>query len=126
MVRPLNSALSEVISGQSAIFQSYPEGKYVGGEAFKPGDTKCDLTVCPPDVDLADQIQQLISDPMTTILYDREVLLQSGEPGMRFELESLGRYAVLFTEVGGRAIVLTCFGELGPFDDIAFTIRSLD
>jgi hypothetical protein len=41
-----------VINGQFAIFQSYPEDKYVGGEAFEPGDTKCDLNIRPPDIDM--------------------------------------------------------------------------
>ncbi|MHC4432676.1 MAG: hypothetical protein ACYTBS_12625 [Planctomycetota bacterium] len=36
-----------VVPDQRAILQSYPETKYVGGDAFKPGDTKCDLSIRP-------------------------------------------------------------------------------
>jgi hypothetical protein len=34
----------------------------------------------------------------------------------------MGRSLSLITEVNGRAVVLTCFGELAPFDEIAVTL----
>ena len=37
---------------------SYPKDKYVGGEGLKSGDTKCDLTVHPPGIDVADVVPQ--------------------------------------------------------------------
>jgi heat shock protein HslJ len=108
--------------GGPTIFASYPGDKYVGGEGFQPGDTKCDLTIHPPDISVADLVQQIKSDPSTTIVSEQEILLQSNQPGIRFEVESMGRSLSLITEINGRAVVLTCFGELAPFDQIAVTL----
>lgn len=119
---PESWTVTLVLPGQSAILQSYPEGKYIGGEAFEPGDTKCDLTIRPPDIGVAEYLQQLKSDPTITIVSEQEIVLQSGEPGTRIEVESMGRSISLITEVNERTVVLTCFGELAPFDEIAVTL----
>lgn len=119
---PESWVVSEVDPGRFAILQSYPEGKYVGGEAFEPGDTKCDLAILPPDIGIADALQQLKSDPMATITSEQEIVLQSGKMGTRIDVESMGRSLSLITDVNARAIVLTCFGELAPFDEIAITL----
>jgi heat shock protein HslJ len=108
--------------GGPTILQSFPVDKYVGGEAFQQGDTKCDLTIHPPDISVADVVQQLKSDPSITIVSEQEIVLQSGRPGTRMEVESMSRSLVLFAEVDERAVVLTCFGELAPFDEIAVTL----
>ena len=57
-----------------------------------------------------------------TILSQSEIVLQSGRTGKRFEVESMGRSLSLVTEINERAVVLTCFGELEPFDEIAVTL----
>jgi hypothetical protein len=36
----------------------------------------------------------------------------------------MGRSLSLVTEISERAVVLTCFGELAPFDEIAVTLGS--
>jgi hypothetical protein len=115
---------THVFPGQSAILQSYPEGKYIGGEAFQPLDTKCDLTIHPPDIDVASYIQQLKSDPTVTIISEGEIILLSGLPGTRLEVDSMGPSNSLVTEVNERVVVLTCFGDLAPFDDIAVTLSA--
>ena len=119
---PESWVVIEGIPGESAILQSYPEGKYVGAGVQHPGDTKCDLTIRPPDIDMASHIQQLRSDPTVTIVSEQEITLQSGKPGIRVEADSMGRSLSLITEVNERVVVLTCFGELEPFDEIAVTI----
>ena len=119
---PESWVVVEVDPGRVAILQSYAEGKYVGGEAFEPDDTKCDLTIRPPEIDVASHMQQLRSDPTLTIVSEQEIVLQSGKPGIRMEVESMGRSVSLFTEVSGRVVVLACFGELAPFDEIAVTL----
>ncbi len=118
---PESWVVTEVVPDQSAILQSYPEGKYIGGEPRELGDTKCDLGIRPPDIDVASQIQQLESDPTVTIVSEQEIVLQSGKPGTRIEVESMGRSISLIAEVNEMAVVLTCFGELAPFDEIAVT-----
>jgi heat shock protein HslJ len=119
---PESWVVTGVVPGQFAILQSYPEDKYVGGEALKPGDTKCDLIIRPPDVDIAAHIQQLQSEPTVTIVSRDGMVLQSGRPGSRFEVESMGRSLSLITEINRRVVVLTCFGDLAPFEEIAVTL----
>jgi hypothetical protein len=104
------------------ILQSYPQDKYIGGEARQPGDTKCDLAIHPPGTRVADLVQGPRSTPRVTIVSEQEVVLQSGRLGIRREVESLGRSLSLYAEVNERAVVLTCFGELAPFDEIAVTL----
>jgi len=123
---PESWVVTGVVPGEWAILQSYPEDKYVGGGGQHPGDTKCDLTIRPPDVDVASHIQQLKSNPSVTIVSEREMVLQSGKPGTRFEAESMGRSLSLITEINERVVVLTCFGELAPFDQIAVTLGVAD
>jgi hypothetical protein len=55
---PENLVITGVIPGQYAALQSYPEDKYIGGEGFYPGDTKCDLTIRPPEIDVASQLKR--------------------------------------------------------------------
>jgi len=119
---PESWVVTGIVPGQFAILQSYPEDKYIGGEALKPGDTKCDLTIRPPDVDVTSHIQGLKSDPSVTIVSEGEMVLQSGKPGTRLEVDSMGRSLSLVTEVNERDVVLTCFGDLAPFDQIAVTL----
>jgi hypothetical protein len=123
---PESWVVTGIVPGQFAILQSYPEDKYIGGEAFKPGDTKCDLTIRPPDIDVVIYIQQLKSDPTVTIVSEQEIVLQSGKPGTRVEVESMGRSLSLIIEVNERVVVLACFGELAPFDEIAVTISATE
>ena len=117
--------VTQVQPGQSAILQSYPEDKYVGGEARQPGDTKCDLSIRPADVSLASYLDQVGSDPASTLVAQDEVVLQSGERGVRLEVDSMGRSVSLVTEVNGRVLVLTCFGEAEAVDTIGATIHAL-
>jgi hypothetical protein len=123
---PESWVVTGIVPGKFAFLQSYPEDKYIGGEAFKPGDTKCDLTIRPPDIDVVSYIQQLKSDPTVTIVSEQEIVLQSGKPGTRVEVESMGRSLSLIIEVNERVVVLACFGELAPFDEIAVTISATE
>jgi hypothetical protein len=119
---PESWVATQIFPGESAILQSYPEDKYVGGEAREPGDTKCDLTIRPADVSLEGHMAELGSNPGLTVVSEEEIILNSGEPGFRVEVESLGLSVSLITAVDERVVVLTCFGELAPFDDIAVTL----
>jgi hypothetical protein len=121
---PESWAVTQVFPGQSAILQSYSETKYVGGEALDPADTKCDLTIRPPDVDVTSYIQQLRSNSTVTIVSEDEIVLQSGRPSIRIEAESMGRTISLVTSINERVVVLTCFGKLTPFDEFAVTLRA--
>jgi hypothetical protein len=113
-----------ILEGQYAILQSYPADKYVGGEMFEPGDTKCDLNIHPPGTRAADLIQQWKSDAFNTIVSEQEIALQSGRPATRIEMESMGRSVSVFTEINERAVVLTCCGDFTPFDQIAATLQA--
>jgi hypothetical protein len=39
------------------------------------------------------------------------------------EAVSMGRSMILITEVNGQVVMLNCSGELGPFDEVAVTLR---
>ena len=108
------------------MFQSYPEDKYVGGEGFQPGDTKCDLNMRLEATTPEDLLSQWSSDSMTTIISQEHVDLASGLSGLRVEVDSRGRSLSMFTVINGQVIGLTCHGALEFFDEIARTIRSMD
>ena len=120
---PESWVVTSVDPGGWAILQSYPEDKYVGGEARQPGDTKCDLNIRPPGTSAVDLIQQWKSNPDTTIVSEQEIPLESGMTGTRLEVENRGRSLSMFIEIHERAVVLTCFGDFAPFDDIAGSLH---
>ena len=120
---PENWTVTHVIAGQSAIFQSHPVDKYVGGERLEAGDTKCDLNIRPAGIHLADLVQQWRSDAMTTIVSEEEFIFQSGLAGRRFVIDSMGRSTVFIVEFDQSVILLTCFGDFTPVDTIATTIK---
>jgi heat shock protein HslJ len=120
---PDSWVVSYVDPGRWAILQSFPEDKYVGGEARQPGDTKCDLNIRPPGTSVVDLIQQWKSNPDTTMVSEQEIPLESGMTGTRIEVENMGRSLSMFIDVHERAVTLTCFGEFAPFDDIAGSLH---
>ncbi len=112
-----------IIEGEYAILQSYPENKYVGGEARQEGDTKCDLNIKPSGIGSDELINQIKSSPMTTILSEEPFSLNSGQVGTRFEIDSMGQSISVVTELDGRAVILTCFGDFSRVDEIAATLN---
>ena len=117
--------ITGVINGQYAIFQSYPENKYVGGEGFQPGDSKCDLNLRLEAATPEELLSEWASNSITTIISQEQVALVSGLPGLRVELDSMGRSLSMFTEINGRVIALTCYAALEYFDEMANTLQSL-
>ena len=115
-----------ILEGEYAILQSYPEDKYVGGEMREPGDTKCDLSIRPLGERPDDLIQQWRSDGMTTIVSENDFILQSGLAAQRFEIDSMGLATVFITEIHQRTVLLTCFGDFTPVDEIAATLQALE
>ena len=111
---------------RTTVLQSYPKDKYVGGEPFQPGDTKCDLVVHPPDVGVAGLLPRNQTNPPVTVVSQQEIVLRSGRTGMRVEVDSMGRSLSLITEIHQRAVVLACSGALEPFDEIARTLGAAD
>jgi hypothetical protein len=109
--------------GRLIILQSYSSDKYIGEEAFEPVDTKCDLSIRPPDVDMVDQNEAIRTSSNSTIVSEDEVALQSGEKGVRLGVEGLGRFLSMVTEINERSVVLNCFGELEPLDEIASSLH---
>jgi heat shock protein HslJ len=120
---PENWTVTGVVDGEYAIFQSYPEDKYVGGEGREPGDTKCDLNIRPTGTRPEELVQQWQSDSMTDIVSEEEFSLQSGLTGQRFVIDSMGRATVFITELNQRVVILTCFGDFTLVDEIAVTLN---
>jgi len=121
---PGSWTVTGVFEGEYAIFSSYPEDKYVGGGKRESGDTKCDLNIRPQGESADNLIQRWKSNEMTTILSEQEIILSSGQPGFRFELNSMGRSNSVITEINERIVVLSCFGDFAQFDEIAVTLRT--
>ena len=124
LLLPKSWVVTSVIEGQSAIFQSYPEDKYIGGEMLDPGDTKCDLNIHSGGVKSTDIIKQWQSDAITTIVSEEEFNLQSGLKGRRFVIDGMGRSTAFIVELDQKVILLTCFGDFTPVDVIATTIKA--
>jgi len=116
--------VTSVDPGRLAILQSYPEDKYVGGEAREAGDTKCDLYIDEPGARYTDVVLEIRSQPETTIVSEQEILLTSGQPGIQLELESMGPAITLVSEIHERVIVLTCFGDFGLFKELAASLHA--
>jgi heat shock protein HslJ len=120
---PESWTVTGVVDGEYAIFQSYPEDKYIGGEGREPGDTKCDLNIRPAGTRAEELIQQWQSDSMTTIVSEDDFILHSGSVGQRFVIDSMGRATVFITEQNQRVVILTCFGDFTLVDEIAVTLN---
>ena len=120
---PESWTVTGVVDGEYAIFQSYPEDKYIGGEGREPGDTKCDLNIRPAGTHAEELIQQWQSDSMTTIVSEDDFILHSGSVGQRFVIDSMGRATVFITEQNQRVVILTCFGDFTLVDEIAVTLN---
>jgi hypothetical protein len=118
--------ITGIIEGQYAIFQSYPEDKYVGGEPFQPGDTKCDLNLQIDGSTPQEVLNQWTADGLSTILSQEDVTLTSGLPGLRVELEGWGGSLTMFTTVNDNLIAYTCYGPFEYFNEIAGTIRPIE
>ena len=102
-----------VVPGHRAVLQSY-------------SDTTCDLFIHPPDITMVGLAQEMRTTWAITILSEAEIVLKSGQQGIQMEVESMGRSRILITEVNGRVVLLNCFGELEPFDEIAITLHATD
>ena len=120
---PRGWIVTGIIEGEYAILQSYPEDKYVGGEARQAGDTKCDLNIKPLGISPEELVEQWKESPMTTILSEEPFRLNSGQVGTRFEIESMGISVSFMTEFEGRVVVLTCFGDFSKVNEIAATLH---
>jgi heat shock protein HslJ len=120
---PENWTVTGVVDGEYAIFQSYPEDKYIGGEGREPGDTKCDLNIRPTGTRMEELIQQWQADSMTTIVSEDKFILHSGLAGQRFVIDSMGCATVFIAELNQRVVILTCFGDFALVDEIAVTLN---
>lgn len=120
---PKGWIVTNITEGQFAILQSYPEDKYVGGEARQAGDTKCDLNLQPRVSGVEELVTNWRSDSMTTIVSETPFELASGAPAWRFEINSMGPAVTYAAQIDGRLVLLTCFGDFSPVDEIAATLR---
>ena len=122
---PVDWVVTEEIYGEFAILQSYPEGKYIGGEVRQPGDTKCDMRIKPPGTAYDDLVLEVKSNPNSTIISEEKVMLNSGEKAIRFEINNLGQSLFMVTDIKSKVVTLVCFGNLDRFNQMAFTLTSI-
>lgn len=120
---PQDWMITSEIPGEFAILQSYPK-KYAGGGAWQPGETKCDLAVEPLKISFDEMIQEIRSSPSSEIISEKEVKLNNADKAVRFEMNNLGLSRLMAAEFKGQLVTLVCFGDLAPFDEIAFQLYS--
>jgi len=123
---PDSWVVSSITEGQYAIFQSYPLDKYIGGEVMEPNDTKCDLNIHEAGTQPGEVVLLWKADPLTEIVSQDEVVLNSGQIGQKYILESMGQTVVLVAEINAQTVTLACFGNLEPFADIALTLNGVE
>lgn len=111
------------VAGDFAILQSYHPDKYVGGQTFQPGDTKCDLNIMGEGKTPEVIVQEWTADGTTEVLSREEAALSGGGSAIRLELQSMGTSRAQVAQVRGQTVALICFGELEPFTSIADTLR---
>jgi hypothetical protein len=63
---------------------------------------------------------------MTTIVSEEEFNYQSGITGQRYVMDNIGRATVFISEINQRMVLLTCFGDFTPVDEIAATLQILE
>ncbi|MFN8459718.1 MAG: hypothetical protein U0401_34570 [Anaerolineae bacterium] len=113
--------------GQSAIFQSFPQTKYVGGEPFEPGNAKCDLLIYPAGAVLADELAKIKADTTIRIISEHPYTLKTGESGFVLNVSGFGGESVqLLTNRGERVVSLGCFGNLTPFEELAASLTAVN
>ena len=124
---PENWLVTRDIERQIANFQSYPEDKYVGGEGFEPGDTKCQLIPQGTGTTTQMRLDEYGFNGITTIFSKEEIVLNSGKTATRLEVDIMGELLTLVVaEVNTRTIVLQCFGDRSLFDAIVITLRATE
>lgn len=115
--------ITGVIEGEYAILQSYHPDKYVGGEAFQAGDTKCDLNILEDASNPESVLEQWTADGRTEILSQQEITLPAGSTALRLELQSMGTSQAQIAQLDPYTVTLICFGDPAPFEEIADTLR---
>jgi len=117
--------VGEALPGQSAILFWYPEGKYVGGESLQAGDAKCDLFIYPVGHTVAQEAENVRTDPANQIFVETDLTLPSGLSAitLRYSAPLAGEVARMLTSVDDRVVTLTCFGDLSLFEDIVAGVR---
>lgn len=117
--------VSGIVEGEYAVLTSYPEDKYVGGGQHSPNDTKCDLNLHPGFTgDAQALLDQWKSDSIASVLSEEEMLLNSGQPATRIEIDNRGVSMSVVTKIGDRVISLTCWGNPNGFNQIAPTLHA--
>jgi heat shock protein HslJ len=113
-----------IVDGEYAIFSSYSPDKYIGGEPREAGDMKCDLNLNPSADSVDGLVQQWEISSITTIVSEKEIVLNSGNPAGVFVVDSMGRSTTMVTNINDRLVTFTCWGEFELFDEIAATVHA--
>ncbi len=98
----------------------------LGGGMREEGDAKCDFSFEPIGTTVQEKILQLESNSMTTVLSKNEIVLHSGEFGFQYELNNMGSFTLIITEINDRVVTLTCFGDQSFIYEIGSTISAID
>jgi heat shock protein HslJ len=120
---PENWLVTRVIEGETATFQTFPEGKYVRGEEYEPGDAKCELIINGVGHTTEMQLEEYRIVGIVTIFSEEEIVLSSGKAATRLEVDIMGELLTLVVaEINSRVILFQCFGDRSQFETIAATL----
>ena len=69
-------------------------------------------------------IENWKSSAMNIIRSEDAFVFNSGQGAWRYEIENRGRSMAFITELEGRAVTLTCFGDFSAVDQMAATLSA--
>jgi hypothetical protein len=124
--RILGEAVPEA-AAYTIILQSFDPT--VGGEPVPPDQAKLDFTSCPndPGCSTMDAMRARLEEQSLQdieILEEDFITLPSGLPAIRMQILGFGgESSLLLTEIGGKGLQVSGFGDLAAFDPIVQTLR---
>ena len=60
------------------------------------------------------------------VTFFRFIVLESAQPSIQMEVVSMGHSRISIIEINVQVVLLSCFAELGLFDEVAVTLRVAD
>jgi hypothetical protein len=111
---PGSWAMTEIIPGVKATLQSL--------------ETTCDLFIRSDISSVDEEVTQMKSNEVITIISEDQIVLNSGQPAtqieMNIEMDNIGQSMLVITEINEKVIVLSCVGDFTKVDGIAVTLKA--
>ncbi|HTP08735.1 MAG TPA: hypothetical protein VMP08_10815 [Anaerolineae bacterium] len=76
--------------------------------------------------ELVQRQKQIIADSNGKVLLEEPVTLGSGLPAVRIGVSGIADSVILLAVINGHPVMLVGYGDLGRFDEVACTLRSVE